>query len=229
MIEIPKTRKLLRKEKGCQAVLQAASSPAFTLMEMVIAITVFTVFIGASISTYTRFFEVEKEAAATRTLMMELQAVMDLMSQDLKDNKIDYDYYRSSMALDPLGEAQNVPSTARFSPELVLLSPDGEMQWRYVWDSFDEDLSLQIFDGEGQPLPGYMEPIDLNGPYTTVSHVSFRIFPAVDPFDLQYKGQDAVQFQPNVQIELEFETPSRVGNEPIVLDLQTSVTSRFYQ
>ncbi len=195
--------------------------PAFTLMEMVIAITVFTVFIGFSVSTFVRFYNVEKEAAATRTLLMETQSMVDSLTQDLKENKIDYEYYSRGFS--------TVDAGARFSSELVLRSPDGELQTRYVWDSFTESLTLQRFDADGQPLAGYFDPLPLEGPYSNVTHVLFRIFPSDNPFDPANVAKDSLQFQPNVQIELEAQTPSRAGSVPITVDFQTSVTSRFYQ
>lgn len=205
------------------------NAPAFTLMEMVIAITVFTVFIGFSVSTFVRFYQVEKEAAATRTLLLETQSILESIKQDLAENKIDYAYYNGGFSADLLGVSQNAPTVARFTSELVLRSPDGSVQTRYIWDSFTESLTLQRLDKNGQPFPGYFEPLVLEGPYTDVTHVLFRIFPADNPFDSANVSKDGLQFQPNVQIELETQVPSPAGSVPISIDFQTSVTSRFYQ
>lgn len=177
-------------------------APAFTLLEMVLAMTVFTLFIGFSISTYLLFHRADQEALLERSLLMDLQGVMEILSEAVKANRIDYASYEETVSsLD--------------SATLRLISPDGETRYVYAWDTVEETLSLQTFDSEGET----MATEQLHGDSTLVTQVNFRIFPTEEAYG---------EYQPIVQIKLAFSVPGRVRDQ-IALNLQSSVTSRFYQ
>lgn len=179
---------------------------AFTLIEMIIAITVFTIFIGFSISAYLTFHRADQEALTTRTLIMSAQGVMSALSDTIRESSIAYD-------------SLSMLSTS----ELHLLSADGDVETVYVWDSVEETLSMQTFDSAGDPLT---DAVLLHSENTTVSYVSFSIFPSENPRD--NPTEDALQYQPFVTIDLSFSMPGRVREE-VTMDLHTSVTTRFYQ
>ena len=50
---------------------------AFTLIEMIIAITVFTIFIGFAISAYLTFHRADQDALTNRSLLMESEAILN--------------------------------------------------------------------------------------------------------------------------------------------------------
>ena len=197
---------------------------------MIIAITVFTIFIGFVISSYLAFHRADQETIEVRSLLLELQGTMDQISETVKDSKVDFVSYET-------GSAFGFPVTTLFSNHalnestLYLLSPDGPTQTVYTWDS-DEDketLSLQVFEFDGTDFvaaDGYSEPVLLHGENTRVTYANFRIFPDVDPYDFENSADGDVQFQPIVQIKLSFTVPA--GPRGSFLDLQTSVTSRYY-
>jgi len=183
--------------------------PAFTLLEMIIAITVFTIFIGFAISTYLSFHRADQEALEERSLMLEIQGSMDTLSEAVRNNTIDY----------------TAPLEAN---TLHLLSPDGLTQTVYTWEEKEGTLSVQLFNAAGEVLAGYSNPVLLHGENTKVTYASFRVFPELNPYDEANASNDDVQYQPTVQIKLKFSVPGRV-RPTVDLDLQTSVTSRFYQ
>lgn len=185
-----------------------ASRPAFTLLEMIIAITVFTIFIGFAISTYLAFHRADQEALTMRSVMLETQGAMDHLIQAAKENAIDTDYYTDTS--NPL-----VTST------LALTSSNG-VQMVYEWDSDAETLSLTTTDADGVSS----DPVLLHSESTRVTYASFRIFPNANPYEVGAEEED--QFQPMVRIQVTFSLPGRV-NEEVTVDLQSSVTSRFYQ
>lgn len=205
---------------------------AFTLLEMIIAITVFTIFIGFVISSYLAFHRADQETIEMRSLLLELQGTMDQISETMKDSKIDFEAYETG--------GSGIPILTPFSSDhvlnqstLYLLSSDGLTRTVYTWDS-DEDketLSFQVFDFDGTDYvaaDGYTSAVLLHSENTRVTYANFRIFPDVNPYDFENGGDDEVQFQPIAQIKLSFTVPGRVRKE-VSVDLQTSVTSRFYQ
>ncbi len=211
------------------------SQGAFTLIEMTISITVFTIFLGFSMSTFLTFHRAQQEAATTRSMMLEMESVMTLLTEDLKTHKLDYDYYDVDKGFDTLrapgqsllSRLSLATSDGLMTNTLALETADGG-QMIFDWDDVEEDLTVQIFDAAGDELDGYLQPINLNSVESRVSHVSFNIFPSKDPYDPINSKEDDLQYQPIVQVNMTFARPGRVRPE-VQLDLQTSITSRFYQ
>lgn len=198
---------------------------AFTLIEMIIAITVFTVFIGFVMSSYIAFHRAQQEASATRSLLLEVSSAMSTITDAVKTNTIDYEAYsgpssdvlsgivRSRFGLNLFGGG------AKNTDTLYLLSSDGETSIVFEWNEDEETLTMQV--GEDEPIP-------LHADATRVTDVDFKIFPAEDPYDSENVTNDDLQYQPSVQISLNFSVPGRVREE-VTIDLKTMITSRFYQ
>lgn len=204
--------------------------PAFTLLEMIIAITVFTIFIGFAISTYLMFHRADQEALAMRSLMLETQGTMDLIADAVKENTIDYAFYSEDLDSDILANVRTdlftnfdfANSHTITDSTLALRSPDGQSETVFIWDEEEETLSLFTIDENSVAST----PVLLHSETTRVPYVHFRIFPDENPYE--NSSDDAIQFQPTVQIEITFSMPGRVQEE-VTVDFQTSITSRFYQ
>lgn len=204
--------------------------PAFTLLEMIIAITVFTIFIGFAISTYLMFHRADQEALAMRSLMLETQGTMDLIADAVKENTIDYAFYSEDLDSDILANVRTdlftnfdfANSHTITDSTLALRSPDGQSETVFIWDEDEETLSLFTIDENSVAST----PVLLHSETTRVPYVNFRIFPDENPYE--NSTDDAIQFQPTVQIEITFSMPGRVQEE-VTVDFQTSITSRFYQ
>jgi prepilin-type N-terminal cleavage/methylation domain-containing protein len=205
------------------------TAPAFTLLEMLIAITVFTIFIGFAISTYLAFHRADQEVLAQRSVMLEIQGTMNLLSQAVKENKIYYEDEESGGRFDILSGARSslfsgfLSQHEKNSTTLELISPDGQTLYVYAWNGDEETLSLESYDADGNLLTG---PELLHNETTRVTAVNFRIFPDEDPY--QNATDNDIQYQPTVQLSLSFTVPGRI-HEELTVDLQTLVTSRFYQ
>ena len=203
---------------------------AFTLLEMIIAITVFTIFIGFAISTYLMFHRADQEALAMRSLMLETQGTLDFITDAVKENTIDYAYYNEDSDSDVLSGVRSTLFTDfEFAnghtikdATLALRSPDGSTETVFIWDEEAETLSLFTIAQDGTESV----PVLLHSETTRVPYVSFRIFPDENPYEDASK--DAIQYQPTVQIKITFAMPGRVQEE-VSVDFQTSITSRFYQ
>ncbi len=199
---------------------------AFTLIEMIIAITVFTIFIGFAMATYLTFHRAQQEAAVVRSLTLEAESTFDLVTEALRENMIDYGRYADEdpSAGDILYEAvyshygflsmndTNVTNT------LYLIGVDGT-QLAFEWDDGEGIFTMQVGDEE---------PIQLHADGIAASFIGFEIFPHVDPYESENISEDDFQFQPIVQVAMTFSAPGHVRDE-VELELQTSITSRFYQ
>lgn len=211
-------------------------APAFTLIEMIIAITVFSIFIGFAVSAFLSFHRADEEALVDRSLVMEGGQVMDTLTTDIKTNKIDYEYYDESS-----GGPSRLPSAFSFTLSLgghylnvsilALRSVDGLTRTLYVLDSEAKTLTVQKFDmssGTSAEMAGYPDALPMTSDHVYLNDVNFRIFPDVDPYDVANASDDATAFQPVVTMNLTFAAEGRVKDE-VTLPLQTTVTSRFYQ
>lgn len=217
------------------------NKPAFTLLEMIIAITVFTIFIGFAISTYLTFHRADQEALAMRSLMLEAQGTMDLLISSIKENAIDYDEFYaegSTLSENIFNGFQSNYFTNFTSGEshvlndatLALLSPDGKIRTVFIWDEDTETLNLYTTEADEEGNLTTSELSQLHNDTTRVTYVNFRIFPDENPYALTSADQaeDSQYYQPTVQIEMTFAMPGRIQEE-VTVDFQTSVTSRFYQ
>ena len=216
--------------------LSICGRKAFTLIEMIIAITVFTIFIGFAISAYLTFHRADEDALTNRTLLMDSEAILNELSDATRENKIDYEAYAASSGGDcgSSTEPSSLPSfslptfslptislgTALNVQTLCLLSADEQQRTVYSWDAEGKSLSVQRSEKGG----ALSEKQRLNSEALTMSAVNFRIFPDTDP----YAESSEEHYQPMVTFYLSFSMQSREV-EPLTLDLRTTVTSRFYK
>jgi prepilin-type N-terminal cleavage/methylation domain-containing protein len=214
-------KKHTRSEAKCASHLGVERHhSAFTLVEMILAITIFSTFIGFVLTTYVTFHRVQQEAAVTREVLMEAENVLLDLTDALKENFIDFDAYAIGQGSgDILGDVEGIAQTeALESNTLYLISPDGAAVI-YDWDELVRELVLQQGEAEAERI--HSEDV-------YVSHLSFEIFPSVDPYDSVNVGNDDAQFQPIVKIKMTFAASGRASEE-VDVSFETSVTSRFYQ
>jgi type II secretory pathway pseudopilin PulG len=195
---------------------------AFTLVEMLMAITIFMIFMGFAMGSYLRFQALQREAALTRTVILELESAMSVMVDAVKQNVVDYDSYSFFNPVS-LGSSKVLEGN-----RLALLDPNSGEQTVFFWDKDAGLLTEQRFTSDGSPKAGFIEALPLHSDLVDASLVSFEIFPTKNPYDSEFVFDDELQFQPHVSIDIEFTSLGRI-RDTISLDLHTSVTSRFYQ
>lgn len=218
-------------------------NPAFTLVELLVAITIFVIFIAFSMLSFSVFHRTQVDAATSREMLFELSHVMELLTEAIKENKIDYEYYEDEDASAAFGLLSGISSGISSSSSLsttisnlngqplVLLSLDGNTRTIFEWSAKEKTLSLQKFtknsDDEFVEADGFLEPLVLNGETFSVEEADFRIFPESDPYNSD-NFEDGVFYQPNVKIKLTFSTPGRSKPE-IIVDLESTVTAKIYK
>lgn len=198
---------------------------AFTLIEMVVAITIFTIFIGMAIGSFLFFHRAQQDAAASRKLIFEAENFVTIMTELVKENKIDYSYKECTLC----AEFEFV--NAKNTDTIAFLSADEMTQTIVALDEDEEILTLlektfNEISQEFENADGYDEATLLHTDDVYIESVNFRIFPNKDPFG-DVTNND-IQYQPNVKIEMTLKTLSRSGAEK-KLNFETTLTSRIYQ
>ncbi len=190
----------------------------FTLIEILVSMSVFVLFLGVLINSYISIIGYQRDADENRILYMEARNVFEIIVQELREGMVDY------------------PS---------LSSQQREGQIRLISKDLEHKTEFKL-DEEGNILMGKAEVIDkmdfLNIKNLSVSQEQFvvlndRIFveelkfywtPSVDPYDDDNVFKNLSQFHPKVTVYVEFRRDRSGSREPIKLFLQTTVSSRIY-
>lgn len=198
-----------------------AKCEAFTLVEMIIAMTIFSVFIGFVLSTYISFHSAQEDAATTRNVLLEAENVMGLISDAIKEDFVNYDAYTSGreVSADVLSDFLRMSRPDVLTTNtLQLLDTDGN-EVVFDWDAASQELTLRQGDGEARRI---------HSDEVGVKSLTFEIFPSDSPYDSENISDDDLQFQPIIKVYVTFSAPGRAVEE-VDLSFETSVTSRFYQ
>lgn len=226
--------KKLRKQKG------------FTLIEVLIALTIFVIFITSMSSAYLSIARSQRSANAIREMYSELRHIVTLMSEEAKSKTIDYNCYLGIPKIIEDSEDTIIrkipPSTAcneltsRLSNEYLALI-DSESKERTIFKTekdadtgetkvfmFRETNTGAAWEADEGYATGYQE-ISLKS--FKFRGLKFEIAPLTDPFDPENVGCGPAQFQPSVSIYSSV-YGSRPDTERFDLDLQTTLSSRVY-
>lgn len=182
----------------------------FTLVEMLVSMTIFMVFVGILINSYSTIIKAQKEANDYRAMYTEARAVFDTLIAELREGMVDYG--RNGCGVDvPFGIQNN----------FYLVSKDGAKK-QVLLDA--EILNLIKFDVDGTTK---LKTVPLNSKNVAVKTFNVQIYPFADPYAPLNVGENRHQFQPAVTIFASFEK-EKVTGEPYKVDFQTTISSRIY-
>ncbi|MCD6109909.1 prepilin-type N-terminal cleavage/methylation domain-containing protein [bacterium] len=202
----------------------------FTLIEVLVAITIFMIFMTSISSAYLNIARGQREANAVRVIYSEMRYVFNLIGEEAREKTIDYGCpgeYGSCAKLN------NIPK----SNYLALISDDGTKRTVFlVEDDIKDGIKKLYYYKEVKQVGtnvwnvadgfknGY-EEIELKN--IVLDNFAFEISPLVDPFNPDNIGCGAIQFQPMVSVYTTIRgVNSDVSN--FKLDLQTTISSRVY-
>ncbi|KKT02953.1 MAG: hypothetical protein UV80_C0001G0055 [Candidatus Peregrinibacteria bacterium GW2011_GWF2_43_17] len=189
----------------------------FTLIEMIVSICIFTIFISMLAGTYLYIARAQRETAEARKVYSGLRDVVEEISEEVKLSGIYYDCY--SGVLVGVNECSTYFDLARGSVATSLALMDDENLKIFVLE--DGKVGVKEYEySDGLWVPktsSYLSGEDFN-----VDSFYFGIFPAEDPSD-NYEDL-SVQYQPHVTLYVS--VSSEGGTE---LDLQTSISVRKYE
>jgi len=193
------------------------NNKGFTLIEVLVSMSIFVVFMSVLISSYTSIITAQREANDYRIMYAEARAVFESVIAEFREGMIDYPVMQDRGNL--LGSQSDV----------WLVGKDAITKAHI----FNEDgiLMLEkgaVIDSVGVQFTGDQKNIELNE-VEKARIKDFRIYvtPSVDPYAAENVSLDLQQFHPKVTIVIRFE--KELSNGKIYnLDLQTSLSSRIY-
>lgn len=205
----------------------------FTLIEMLIAMTIFVVFMGVLINSYSSIVRGQREANDYRILYSEARNVFEIVIQEFRDGMIDYANVKYGFGCNPSAFSGGIS-------DVYIVSKDGRSKTRIFFEEpkTDENGAYgvvkmakgRLLFGEAigkDPVELSMEATSLNSADVGVKDFKVYVYPFVDPYDAQYVEDDGYQFHPKVTVIATFEKRKSNGEMQSVT-LQTSVSSRIY-
>lgn len=185
------------------------SQKGFTLIEMLIAMTVFVMFMGVVIQSYLGIVRSQQETNEYRVMYSEARHIFDRFSDEVKNGSI---YYKELSA-----------------KTLTLISADGNRAVKFSYDDAEDKQVLNFSesirgeDGVFQIPKTYQ----LNTDRIKIKEFDIYVTPLKDPYKADNIVDNSAQYQPKVTIFATFEKEFS-GGETLDLDLQTTISSRSY-
>lgn len=165
-------------------------SEGFTLVEMLISISVLMIFLALASGSYTSLVSANRRANSTQKLYHEVRNVFDTLASEVRGGSIDYSQNNilgilhgndGSGAADTRSLFQYDKTKKRI---LVLHQSSVPGLAENIWASQESDW---------QPLTSEEFPVD---------DFSFTVFPAKNPYQAEHANDDSLQVQPSVAISL---------------------------
>jgi prepilin-type N-terminal cleavage/methylation domain-containing protein len=202
----------------------------FTLLEMVVAMSIFFIFLTAIFNTFITITDTQKKANVNRESVAEAREVLEYISDETKDKSIDYSCYNDATCSNNFN-GRNETDT------IALISKDGLQRTVIQKDFNEEDQSYTISTFEQNRQKNNQEwqapqiKNALHSPTLKIQKALFLISPDQDPFanTLEAAENNAIQYQPNLHLILNIkrkEADDELDTNPIVIE--TSLSSRIY-
>lgn len=208
------------------------SARGFTLMEMLVALSVFSILVVAASDVFILASRAQRKALNMEALQTSARYSMEAMVREVRMGTLDYAYYAERNAeAETTGPLLGIPET-----DLAVTDRDGV---RMVF--FRSDIEVQ--DGSAQYCPDptsvpcllvkvgdEVTPAPLSPKGVRVRDAKFYLYPEKDPmtFDFASSGY-LINGQPAVTILLSLESTVGRAGEMDQFYLQTTAVSRAYK
>lgn len=240
--------KNLRKFNNLDRTMKFTSDKSgFTLIELLVSITIFVIFLTAMSFSYVSIVRAQRQANDVRRLYSDMRSVIEEMSRDVRAGTIDYDCYSDANADNSQCQLPSglVLGSIAKSSYLALLNKEHTERVFYWYDETNQQLQLKKFVSTGSfQGTGIAEWTDADGfspgdPLTNdgskplfinkvkVKALSFFVHPQMNPYDEKNYANNAVQFQPGVNVLFTLETQD-TNQQPFIVSFQTGLSSRVY-
>jgi prepilin-type N-terminal cleavage/methylation domain-containing protein len=207
---------------------QLKAHNAFTLVELIVSMLIFTVFVGVVTSTFIFTSRTLREANEVRKVYGEARFLVDRLTQEVRLNTIDYDCLNGGVSSIhgecPLFNPSGVTSV------LPLISEDGQHRtvYRFENDLFEViELDLNLSMSTWKLAAGYSGFEVFETQSVTLEEVEFVVAPTKSPYE--NFSNDKFQFHPSVNINVTARSTSSRFTESVPVQLQTTVSSRLYK
>jgi len=224
----------LKKQKG------------FTLIEVLIALTIFMIFITSISASYLDIARSQREANAVREIYSDIRYVFNLIEEEARSKTIDYACYQKGEVPEEYNGEDLIIDFSRVCAAAADITDPTE----YLALIDSEGINRTIFKiennsaGDGKIFTIYKEhytgggfasdpgfklmsftPMDLKN--LKINSFKFEISPMADPFDPELVACGPVQFQPMVTVYTTVEGAKKETSQ-FKMNLETSISSRVY-
>ncbi len=195
----------------------------FTLVETLIALGIFAMFMSILIGSYSGIVRSLKEANDYRIMYSDARRVFDTVVAELREGIVDYgNNVYGGVCSNPilLNGSKN---------EIYMISKDGGSVTKIFQDDvkYGETSGVEKTRGVIKVSKSIGNEITLNSPVVNVKEFQVFAYPHLDPYDLQNVFKDAYQFQPFVLVKAVFEK-EKFNGELFSVSFETAISSRIY-
>lgn len=189
----------------------------FTLIEIMVAMVVFSIFMGVVFNTYFSLISSNQNADTVRQMYSGARDAFSVLAEDIRLSAIDYN------------DAQTETNKAK---SLYLLSKDGLKRTVYrVEKNVDKEGFFVISRAESyrDSLSAGFSESDaqlITSPQLLIKSFKFIVTPQGDPYSSDSYDIWSNQFQPQVTILATFVNNDQAGQ--VEFPLQTTISSRVY-
>jgi type II secretory pathway pseudopilin PulG len=178
----------------------------FTLIEAVVASSVFAFLIASVLGVYMSTMQLDRKSKAQRAVTQNARFIMEYLSKETVNGMISYSAYA------------NPNDISSYSGELNLINQADETE-KIIFQSASNSLALQ------KTINGVLVSTNLNSTQVKINKALFLVKPYSDP----YTALKTTNQQPSVTVILELQ--SNFGNsnlDSFKLNVQSTFTPRHY-
>ncbi len=192
----------------------------FTLVELIISMLVFTIFIGVVSTVYISVTRSLRHASEVRKVYSEARFLMDKITQDVRLYTVDYSCLDNVTGYQTTEYMECSGYEGRFLP---LISADGTHRTVYLYeDGVFSILELDYVGGAWDESTGYYSGfVEFASDSVVLNDIHFDIYPLSSP----YNGGS---YQPSVHVVISATSESAFLPEQLTITLQSTISSRVY-
>lgn len=185
----------------------------FSLIEMLVVMALFLTLMLVVSDIFLSVSLVQRKTIASLQAVNDLQFNLEQMVQAARLNKLDYDYYDLPL-INPV-------------EELALVSSNGEkIIFKKTGAGCPAGVAACLSEKIGEAKPMFI----ISSNNINIEKLNFFILPGVNPYEFDsQKNQYASDHQPQVLIFIQGKTLGIKSEDQRVINLQTAVSSRYYE
>jgi prepilin-type N-terminal cleavage/methylation domain-containing protein len=212
--------------------MQNKKHSGFTLMEMVVAMSIFMVFLTAVFGTYIQITSTQKKANNNREAVAETREIFSFISDEAKEKAIDYSCY------DTGSECIGAQIGNGMISKIVFISKDGLSRTIISVEKNEDEETYKITSAKftrettyGQNWIPNGNEYDLHSNNLKIESAKIILTPEQDPFiqNIVTATNEKIQFQPVIHMVLNIKRKAQSAeSDPTPIVMETSFSSRIY-
>jgi prepilin-type N-terminal cleavage/methylation domain-containing protein len=185
----------------------------FTLLEMLVVSAIFVMALTSMVSIFVQTNRAQKSLANSEKLQADTRYVVELVTREVRNNRIDYDFYDGSSGKDLDDQPVNYLALRDGDDEQIIFHYDNNNM------KICRDISVAINCANDNYFD--ITPDDIS-----VISMKFLISPNINPFSVYAAGRP--DLQPLITLALTTQSLTGSADGPDWIRYQTAISSRYY-